>query len=66
MPDSNNRILITLKEACAIIKISRSTFYRRMWDGDITGYKVGRGTVWHFYEDEVRKMCRPVSLARAS
>lgn len=66
MPDSN-RILITLKEACAIIKVSRSTFYRRMWDGDITGYKVGRkGTVWHFYEDEVRRMNRPVSLARAS
>ena len=44
--------LLTFKEAMAYLRVSRSTLYRLMWSGKLTGHKVG--STWRFYASELR------------
>jgi len=45
-------ILLTFKEAMGYLRVSRSTLYRLMWSGQLTGHKVG--STWRFYRDDLR------------
>lgn len=63
---------LTFKEAMAYLKTSRSTIYRLMWSGQLTGKKVGLGLgTWRFsraalngcMRDEVATAPRSVRLA---
>jgi excisionase family DNA binding protein len=45
-------ILLTFKEAMNYLRVSRSTLYRLMWSGQLTGHKVG--STWRFYRDDLR------------
>jgi excisionase family DNA binding protein len=44
--------LLTFKEAMAYLRVSRSTLYRLMWSGQLTGHKVG--STWRFYREDLR------------
>ena len=44
--------LLTFKEAMSYLRVSRSTLYRLMWSGQLTGHKVG--STWRFYRDDLR------------
>jgi excisionase family DNA binding protein len=44
--------LLTFKEAMTYLRVSRSTLYRLMWSGQLTGHKVG--STWRFYRDDLR------------
>ncbi len=44
--------LLTFKEAMGYLRVSRSTLYRLMWSGQLTGHKVG--STWRFYRDDLR------------
>ena len=48
----NDEVLLTMKEAMARLRISRSTLYRLMWAGRLTGYKVS--STWRFKPDDVQ------------
>lgn len=43
--------LFTFKEAMGWLRCSRSTLYRLMWSGEITGHKVG--STWRFLEKDL-------------
>jgi excisionase family DNA binding protein len=45
-------VLLTFKEAMNYLRVSRSTLYRLMWSGQLTGHKVG--STWRFYRDDLR------------
>jgi excisionase family DNA binding protein len=45
-------ILLTFKEAMGYLRVSRSTLYRLMWSGQLTGHKVG--STWRFYLEDLR------------
>ncbi len=45
-------VLLTFKEAMTYLRVSRSTLYRLMWSGQLTGHKVG--STWRFYRDDLR------------
>jgi len=45
-------VLLTFKEAMGFLRVSRSTLYRLMWSGQITGHKVG--STWRFYREDLR------------
>jgi excisionase family DNA binding protein len=34
------------------LRVSRSTLYRLMWSGQLTGHKVG--STWRFYREDLR------------
>jgi len=42
--------LLTFKEAMSYLRVSRSTLYRLMWAGQLTGQKVG--CTWRFYRED--------------
>ena len=44
--------LLTFKEAMNYLRVSRSTLYRLMWSGQLSGHKVG--STWRFYRDDLR------------
>jgi excisionase family DNA binding protein len=44
--------LLTFKEAMGYLRVSRSTLYRLMWSGQLTGHKVG--STWRFYREDLR------------
>jgi excisionase family DNA binding protein len=44
--------LLTFKEAMDYLRISRSTLYRIMESGKLTGHKVG--STWRFFREDVR------------
>jgi excisionase family DNA binding protein len=44
--------LLTFKEAMSYLRVSRSTLYRLMWIGQLTGHKVG--STWRFYREDLR------------
>ena len=44
--------LLTFKEAQDYLRVSRSTLYRLMWSGQLTGHKVG--SLWRFYREDLR------------
>jgi len=43
--------LYTFKEAMAYLRVSRSTIYRLMGSGQLTGRKVG--STWHFFQADL-------------
>jgi excisionase family DNA binding protein len=45
-------LLLTFKEAMNYLRVSRSTLYRLMWSGQLTGHKVG--STWRFYREDLR------------
>ena len=45
-------VLLTFKEAMTYLLVSRSTLYRLMWSGQLTGHKVG--STWRFYREDLR------------
>jgi len=47
-----NDALLTFKEAMGYLRVSRSTLYRLMWSGQLTGHKVG--STWRFYREDLR------------
>jgi excisionase family DNA binding protein len=51
-------ILLTFKETMKMLRLSRSGLYREMWDGNITGYKIG--STWRFYRNDARQLLRQV------
>jgi excisionase family DNA binding protein len=51
--------LLTFKEAMAYLRVSRSTLYRLMWSGQLTGHKVG--STWRFYRDDLQASIRAAS-----
>jgi excisionase family DNA binding protein len=44
-------VLLTFKEAMGYLRVSRSTVYRFLESGCLTGHKVGR--TWRFYHQDV-------------
>ena len=57
-------ILLTFKEAMGYLRVSRSTLYRLMWSGQLTGHKVG--STWRFYREDLRACVgREISLVGA-
>ncbi len=54
--------LLTFKEAMSYLRVSRSTLYRLMWSGQLTGHKVG--STWRFYREDLRACVgREISMA---
>ncbi len=54
--------LLTFKEAMGYLRVSRSTLYRLMWSGQLTGHKVG--STWRFYREDLHACVgREVSMA---
>ncbi len=45
-------VLLTFKEAMGYLRVSRSTLYRLMWSGQLSGHKVG--STWRFYREDLR------------
>jgi excisionase family DNA binding protein len=43
--------LLTFKEAMSYLRVSRSTLYRLMESGQLSGYKVGG--LWRFYRKDL-------------
>ena len=56
-------VLFTFKEAMGYLRISRSTLYRLMWSGQLTGHKVG--STWRFSQEELRACVRSEGLKSA-
>jgi excisionase family DNA binding protein len=57
-------VLLTFKEAMGYLRVSRSTLYRLMWSGQLTGHKVG--STWRFYREDLRACVgREISLVGA-
>jgi excisionase family DNA binding protein len=57
-------VLLTFKEAMGYLRVSRSTLYRLMWSGQLTGHKVG--STWRFYREDLRACVgREISLANS-
>ena len=55
-------VLLTFKEAMTYLRVSRSTLYRLMWSGQLTGHKVG--STWRFYREDLRAcICREIPMA---
>ena len=57
--------LLTFKEAMQYLKCSRSTLYRLMWNGQLTGHKVS--STWRFRKEHldtciVLQTVRPLHL----
>ena len=50
-PLPENSQLLTFKEAMSYLRVSRSTLYRLMWSGQLSGYKVGG--LWRFYRKDL-------------
>ena len=48
MNNSEQERIFTFEEAMSYLRVSRSTLYRLMEDGKLTGYKVGH--LWRFYK----------------
>ena len=48
----HDEALLTFKEAMSYLRVSRSTLYRLMWSGQLTGHKVG--STWRFYHEDLR------------
>lgn len=58
---------VFFKDAMKALGVSRSTLYRMMWNGRLTGYKIG--ATWRFYPEDLEAI--PLSMnvfnpARAS
>ena len=61
-------VLLTFQEAMDYLKVSRSTLYRLMWSGQLSGRKVGSS--WRFWTSDVKaclvaeSYAAPPSLAK--
>lgn len=50
---SSDEDLLIFKEAMNYLRVSRSTLYRLMWSGQLTGHKVG--STWRFMRKDLHK-----------
>jgi excisionase family DNA binding protein len=55
--------LFTFKEAMAYLRVSRSTLYRLMWIGELTGHKIGN--TWRFYRADLQASVRATSSLKS-
>ena len=53
-------VLLTFKEAMSYLRVSRSTLYRLMWSGQLTGHKVG--STWRFYREDLKACVQPEAI----
>jgi excisionase family DNA binding protein len=51
-PNDRNKSLLKFKEAMGYLRVSRSTIYRFMEAGQLTGHKVG--CTWRFYREDLQ------------
>jgi excisionase family DNA binding protein len=51
LDQKNSETLLNFKEAMGFLRVSRSTIYRLMGSGRLTGYKVGSS--WRFYRSDL-------------
>lgn len=51
MDNNYDSSLLTLKEAMDYLKLSRSTLYKLMGDGEIKGVKIGK--LWRFRKSDL-------------
>lgn len=58
--------LLKFKQVMAQLQISRSTLYRRIWNGDITPQHIGSGKHLFFYEQDVQALLHPAQMQKAS
>jgi excisionase family DNA binding protein len=56
--------LLTFKEAMVYLRVSRSTLYRLMGLGELTGHKVG--STWRFYRSDLQANVRVMSPSLAA
>ncbi len=54
--------LLTLKETCKLLRVSRSTLFRLVKRGEITARKVGSSL--RFYESDIKSAVKLVERAR--
>jgi excisionase family DNA binding protein len=54
--------LLTFKEAMSYLRVSRSTLYRLMWSGQLTGHKVG--STWRFYQTDLQANVQATPIQR--
>ncbi len=54
--------LLTFREAMGYLRVSRSTLYRLLWSGQLTGHKVGR--TWRFYQEDLRAYVQGPSVSQ--
>lgn len=54
----------TFREACSVLRIARSTLYRFLYAGKLTGKKVGAR--WRFEREVIHNFRVDYSLARAA
>lgn len=59
-----NEGILTFKEAMNYLRVSRSTLYRLMWTGKLTGHKVI--STWRFYRDDLDAILQEIPMQRAS
>ncbi|MBI3968564.1 MAG: helix-turn-helix domain-containing protein [Chloroflexi bacterium] len=50
----DDEVLLSLNEASAFLRTSRSTMYRLMADGRLCGHKIGRK--WVFYKNDLKAL----------
>ncbi len=56
--------LITMKETCELLHVSRPTVYRYIETHRLTRYKKGKGDENYFARAEVEKLARELNRAR--
>jgi excisionase family DNA binding protein len=56
-------VLLTFREATSFLRVSRSTLYRLMWSGQLSGYKIGG--LWRFYRKELYAYANKEKLSSA-
>lgn len=61
MNNSNLQSILTFKEAMNLLRISRSTLYRRIWNGEITPFHVGKGKHLRFHLADLLALCQPAT-----
>ena len=54
--DSNEKDILNMEQAIALLKTSQPTFYRWLREGRIRGMKVGRQ--WRFYKEDIEDFMR--------
>lgn len=57
MTQTQDDVLLTFPEAMEYLRVSRSTLYRLMWSGQLTGQKVG--CTWRFWQSQVQACVQP-------
>ena len=62
-PDLRERIYLTVAEAAAELEVSRTTVWRWIGEGRLTGYRVGGRTI-RIRKEDLRAALKPVQAPR--